>query len=148
MKRGIWLVAIVCLALHFSHAQTGYGRKFKERVAIPAAMLKETMKDNKEMKAVVSGKVASVCQAEGCWMKVETGDGEAMMVRMKGHKFVLPKDIAGKNTTFTGTARVKTLSVEQLKHFAEDEGKSKEYIEAIQQPRTELTFEAEGVIIK
>jgi hypothetical protein len=34
-----------------------------------------------------------------------------------------------------------------LKHFAEDQGKSKEEVEAIKAPKKEITFEATGVII-
>jgi hypothetical protein len=41
-----------------------------------------------------------------------------------------------------------TTSVDDLKHFAMDEGLSKEEIEKITQPKVELAFEAEGVIIK
>jgi hypothetical protein len=38
--------------------------------------------------------------------------------------------------------------VETLRHYAEDEGKSKEEIAAITEPVTEYTFEAVGVIIR
>ena len=147
MRQTICLLAFVILNLHFAIAQTSYGKKVNEREAISVQELSTSMKGKTEMEATVSGKVTSVCQAEGCWMKVDNGDGTSMMVRMKDHKFVLPKDISGKNAIFTGTASVKTTSVEVLKHYAEDEGKSKEYIEAIKEPKTELAFDATGVII-
>lgn len=81
-------------------------------------------------------------------MKMDKSDGTSMMVRMKDHKFLLPKDIAGKTAVITGTAKVKTTTVEMLKHFAEDEGKSEEYIASIKEPKTELAFDAIGVIVK
>jgi hypothetical protein len=40
------------------------------------------------------------------------------------------------------------VSVEDLRHLAEDAGKSEAEIEAITHPREELTFVAEGVIIQ
>jgi hypothetical protein len=38
-----------------------------------------------------------------------------------------------------------TTTVEELKHFAEDDGKSKEEIEKITEPKIEMVFEASGV---
>ncbi|MCE2790741.1 MAG: DUF4920 domain-containing protein [Saprospiraceae bacterium] len=46
-----------------------------------------------------------------------------------------------------GKAYRETTSVEDLKHFAEDEGKSAEEIAAITEPKTELKFMASGVMI-
>lgn len=39
-------------------------------------------------------------------------------------------------------------SVEELRHYAEDAGKSKEEIESITEPRIEYTFMADGVYLK
>ena len=47
-----------------------------------------------------------------------------------------------------GVAMHDTTSVEMLKHLAEDDGKSKEEIEKINQPEIGVVFEASGVIIK
>jgi hypothetical protein len=46
-----------------------------------------------------------------------------------------------------GYAYREVTSVEDLRHFAEDEGKSKEEIEAITEPREELKFMASGVLL-
>jgi hypothetical protein len=46
-----------------------------------------------------------------------------------------------------GRAFREVLSVETLRHYAEDAGKSKEEIEAITAPETRLSFEANGVLI-
>jgi hypothetical protein len=48
---------------------------------------------------------------------------------------------------FQGTPEVKTTSVADLQHYAEDAGKSKEEIAKIKTPKTELTFVAEGVLV-
>jgi hypothetical protein len=43
---------------------------------------------------------------------------------------------------------MKTTSVAELQHYAEDAGKSKEEIAKITEPKLELTFVADGVIVK
>jgi len=59
----------------------------------------------------------------------------------------MPKDLAGQQVVMLGKAYRETTSVEDLKHFAEDEGKSAEEIAAITEPKTELKFMASGVMI-
>jgi Domain of unknown function (DUF4920) len=44
-----------------------------------------------------------------------------------------------------GKATKKTTSVEELKHYAEDAGKTKAEIDAITAPKTELSVDATGV---
>ncbi len=47
-----------------------------------------------------------------------------------------------------GKAFVSETSVEELKHYAEDAGKSKEEIEAITEPKRTYGFLADGVLLK
>ena len=47
-----------------------------------------------------------------------------------------------------GVATLTETDVETLKHYAEDQGKSKEEVAAITAPKREITFEATGVVIK
>ena len=148
MKKTIYLLAVLFLIGKLSNAQGSYGAKVDEKKAITMQDLTKSMTGKEEMTATVTGTVATVCQAEGCWMKMDKGDGTSMMVRMKDHKFFLPKDITGKVAVITGTAKVKTTTVEMLKHYAEDEGKSADYIATITEPKTELAFDAVGVTIK
>lgn len=148
MKKILLLILVVSTGSNVLFAQSAsYGKKVNETKAITVQELTKQLEGKTTLEATVKGKVSSVCQAEGCWMKVDKGDGTSMMVRMKDHKFVLPKDIANKNAVFTGTATIKTTTVDMLKHYAEDEGKSKEYIDAIKEPKTDVSFEATGVVI-
>lgn len=96
----------------------------------------------------VKGKVNEVCQAKGCWMNLDKGDGSGMRVTFKDYAFFVPKDCGGKTAIVLGHAYMDTTAVEDLRHYAEDEGKSKEEIEKITAPLVELAFEAEGVIIQ
>lgn len=96
----------------------------------------------------VSGTIGECCQAKGCWMSVDRGDGSSMRVTFKDYGFFVPKNCAGKTAVMLGRAYMDTTSVEDLRHFAEDGGASKDSIAKIVSPKLELAFEAEGVIIK
>ncbi|MEZ5013794.1 MAG: DUF4920 domain-containing protein [Chitinophagales bacterium] len=95
----------------------------------------------------VTGKVVSVCQAKGCWMTLDAGNGQTVMVTFKDYGFFVPKDIAGKTVTLEGTANVRTVSVDEQRHLAGDAGKSEAEINAITEPKQELRFEADGVLL-
>jgi hypothetical protein len=96
----------------------------------------------------VSGKVTEVCQEKGCWMKLEKGNGESLMVKFKDYGFFMPKDIVGREVVIDGEAVSKEVSVKQLRHYAEDAGKSKEEIEKIKAPKKETQFIAKGVLVQ
>jgi len=96
----------------------------------------------------VAGTVEAVCKKKGCWMELVKADGSTMRVTFKDYSFFVPKNCDGKQAIVLGKAYVDTTSVADLRHFAEDEGLSKEEIEKINEPKLELAFEAEGVIIK
>ncbi len=92
--------------------------------------------------------IAEVCQKKGCWMDLDLGNGETMTVRFKDYGFFVPKDADGRIAVVEGWAKKDTTSVELLRHYAEDAGKTKEEIEAITEPEIGYSFEAHGVIIK
>ena len=96
----------------------------------------------------VEGKINSACQTKSCWMTVDKNDGSTMRVSFKDYGFFVPKDCGGKTAVMMGRAFVDTTSIEDLRHYAKDDGKSKEEIEKITAPEYELSFEADGVIIK
>lgn len=130
-------------------AQDGhYGAKIDEKGAITVNELVAKMDGKNEMDAKVEGKVSEVCQAKGCWMTLEKGDGTKMRVTFKDYGFFVPKNISGKTVIINGKASVTTTSVDELRHYAEDAGKSKEEIAKITEPKKELAFEADGVIVK
>ena len=146
------LIAILALMLGLtigaSAQDSFHGKKIKEKGAVPAAQLATTMADKKEMTAKVEGTVESVCKVKGCWMKVNTADGQTMRVSFKDYGFFVPKDIVGKKVIMQGTASQSLTPVDELRHYAEDAGKSKEEIAKITEPEKALTFVADGVIVK
>ncbi|MEP6747626.1 MAG: DUF4920 domain-containing protein [Bacteroidota bacterium] len=123
-----------------------YGAGTTAQGAVPAAEIEANMQDAK-FTGKATGKVLSVCQERGCWMKVEKANGEAMMVKFKDYGYFMPKNIVGKEVVLDGEATVKETSVKQLKHYAGDAGKSKEEISKITMPKKELIFTAKGVLV-
>lgn len=106
------------------------------------------MGDNGKATLKLTGTIAKVCQKKGCWMDVDMGNEQTLRVKFKDYAFFVPKDAAGKTTVIEGDAFYDTVSVAELRHYAEDAGQSKEEIEKITAPEISLNFEAKGVIIK
>ncbi|GIV32843.1 MAG: hypothetical protein KatS3mg031_0378 [Chitinophagales bacterium] len=124
------------------------GRKISPKGAVPAAQLPELMNGRDRLEIKVEGKIVSVCKVKGCWMMVDLGNGQQMRVTFKDYGFFVPKDSEGMTVIMDGIAYYRTTSVEMLRHYAEDAGKSKQEIAAITEPKQELAFEARGVILK
>lgn len=109
----------------------------------------ELKKNPKGVNALLTGKISDVCQNKGCWMQVETEDKkQSLHITFKDYGFFVPKDAAGKTAFFKGIAKYDTTTVEDLKKMAKDEGKSDEEIKKITKPEINVSFVAEGVVIK
>ena len=123
-----------------------FGVIITEKDAVDAKELNSiiTSKEPKEIK--IKGKVTEVCKAEGCWMRMETASG-SMMIRMKDHKFFVPVSMQGKTIVANGTATLKETSVDMLRHYAEDAGKTKKEIAAIKDPKKEIVLQAAGILV-
>ena len=131
------------------------GQTFGEVITADDAMDFKTFigqmasKDSLETKLVA--KVESVCQVKGCWMNLVSTDesqDESVFVKFKDYGFFMPLDCAGKEVVVEGVAYREVTPVDELRHYAEDEGLSKEEIMKITEPKEELKFMAHGVIMK
>ena len=125
-----------------------FGAEITDEGAKPVSQLLDLMGDQEEFEVKLVGDVNAVCQAKGCWMTMNLANGEDMMVKFKDYEFFVPKDCAGKEAVIEGVAKRKTVSVEELRHYAEDAGKSEEEIMAITEPEESIQFMADGVIIR
>ena len=109
----------------------------------------QTLKAGDTLNIKFASTIDEVCSKKGCWMKLPAGDkDETIMVRFKDYGFFMPLDSKGRDVIVEGKAFVKEVSVEELKHYAEDAGKSKEEIAKITEPKLEMAFEANGVLMK
>jgi hypothetical protein len=82
---------------------------------------------------------------KGCWMRLDLGNNKKVMVNFKDYGFFVPKDITGKNVVVSGEALKKTISVDELKHYASDRGESQEKIASIENPEIIYSLIAKGV---
>jgi hypothetical protein len=69
-------------------------------------------------------------------------------VKFKDYAFFVPKNAKDEMVIVNGKAFVSIESVNELKHYAKDEGKSQAAIDSIVSPKTTYSFMADGVLIK
>lgn len=125
-----------------------FGQLIEAEGALTIDEFAAQMEGKDSLNVKIAAVAAEVCQKKGCWMKVQLADGSEMRIRFKDYGFFVPKDIGGKEVVFDGIAFKEEISVEDLKHYAEDEGKSAEEIAAITESEVKTSFMATGVLIK
>jgi hypothetical protein len=127
---------------------TYYGDTIETSGALkPEAFLAE-MEGKDSLYTTLQATINETCKVKGCWMTVDMGNGEEMRVRFKDYGFFVPKEgVNGMSVIMEGFAFTDTLSVDYLKHLAEDAEKSAEEIAAITEPEISMNFEAVGVVI-
>ncbi len=125
-----------------------FGAAFKPTKVVTYDQMLKRMQGKDKMDVKVRGTVESVCQAKGCWMNIVSAqNGETMMVKFKDYGFFMPKDIAGREVILDGYAFYEVTPVEELRHYAEDAGKTAAEIAMITEPVKKLNFLASGVIL-
>lgn len=125
-----------------------FGEDFSENSAISKEemLLKyNTLQAGDSLEVIFKATVNSVCKKKGCWMKLSLNDTLESMVRFKDYGFFVPKNLNNNEMIVYGNAFVEETSVEELRHYAEDEGKSEEEIKSITLPKRTLSFTANGV---
>lgn len=152
MKKTFTLLSLILFLSAISFAQadqkvSSYGEKITPDKAIESTEISKLLSDKDSVHLKISGVVESICQKKGCWLKMDAGDGELMMVRFYDYGFFLPMDCAGKKIILEGNAFMSVTSVDELRHYAEDAGKSKEEIEKITEAEKQISFEATGVLL-
>ena len=108
----------------------------------------QSLKAGDTLTVKFASKINEVCSKKGCWMKLDLADGTETMVRFKDYGFFMPLDANGREVVVNGKAYVTETSIEDLRHYAEDAGKTKEEIAKITQSKVEFAFEADGVLMK
>ena len=155
MKRFLF-ASIVLLAAATAQAQPPagdakpgdwYGDKITATGAKPIADLPAQLAKTETVDTKIRAKVLDVCPKKGCWIKLQVDDSTTAFVKMKDYAFFLPSAAKGKTVVLDGTAKIKTTSVAELKHYAEDAKKSQAEIDAITAPQKEISFLANGIVV-
>jgi hypothetical protein len=127
---------------------TAYGEAITTDGAFELAHLNEQVAGKDSVILTLKGTIEKTCAKKGCWMTVQDENGVATRITFKDYGFFVPTEGAdGKEVVFSGVAKRKVTDVATLRHFAEDDGKSAEEINAITEPKEEIEFVASGVVI-
>ena len=125
-----------------------FGAAFQPKKVVSYDQMLKLIDGKEKIEVKVRGTVEDVCQAKGCWMNiVSSKTEEKMMVQFKDYGFFMPKDIAGREVIIDGYAYYEVTPVDELRHYAEDAGKTPEEIALITEPSKKLKFLASGVIL-
>ncbi len=124
-----------------------FGEKITPNNATEISDIIVGLSSDEEKKVKISGVIESVCQAKGCWMNIVDAHDESVFIKFKDYAFFMPKDASGKKVVVSGILSNTITPVDELKHYAEDEGASVEEIALITEPKMELKMMADGVII-
>jgi hypothetical protein len=125
-----------------------FGASFQPKKVVSYDQLPKLIEGKEKIEVKVRGTVEDVCQAKGCWMNiVSSKTDEKMMVQFKDYGFFMPKDIAGREVIMDGYAFYEVTPVDELRHYAEDAGKTPEEIALITAPARKLKFLATGVML-
>lgn len=126
-----------------------YGEKFDTTGAIQQSEMIAKVVGTDTIPVTFNAKIVETCAHAGCWMTVENPGGMPMYVYMKDHAFGVPlSGAANLKCIVNGYAYQDTISVEMLKHFAEDANKPQSVIDAITEPLLAVAVTANGVMIE
>jgi hypothetical protein len=155
MKKITFTIAIV-LCAYFTNAQAPagkanvgdtYGAKVTEEGAVAISELPNLLKGKDTIAVKVKAKALSSCAKKGCWLNLQIDDKNTAFVKMKDYGFFVPTAIENKNVVLDGIAFIKTTSVAELKHYAEDGKRPQAEIDAITEPKQEIRLLANGIIV-
>ena len=90
-------------------------------LADPASFVGKTVK--------IEGRIKDVCPMQGCWIEVETEDGQqAMIVKVNDGEIVFKQESKGKHAVAEGEVYAiemnREKAVEYMEHLAEEKGEA------------------------
>lgn len=128
-----------------------FGEKFEaKKVLSNKEMLKKykALKKGDSITVTFKSNIKEVCKKKGCWMKMDLTENNDSFIRFKDYGFFVPLNADNSEAIITGIAYIDVVTVEELKHYAKDAGKSQAEINKITKPEITYAFKATGVLIK
>jgi hypothetical protein len=108
----------------------------------------ENLKEGDTVEVKFRSEIKDVCQKKGCWMNMDLSNDKNTFVRFKDYGFFMPLNAAGSEAIVNGKAFISVETVDELKHYAKDAGKSQAAIDSITEPKVSYSFLSNGVLIK
>lgn len=149
------IILILCSIILFTSCKkenfATFGATFSPDDAISVDEMNTNFTNLKEGDTIVvkfKSKIKAVCQKKGCWMTLDLGNNKDVFVKFKDYGFFVPKNAENETVIVNGKAFVSIESVDELKHYAKDAGKSQVAIDSIIAPKTTFSFLADGVLIQ
>jgi hypothetical protein len=134
------ILALITFLLTFNlFAMDKYGENLTSRESI--SLDKAILSHSNGSKVLVKAKVGKVCKSKGCWMSLN-GDNDQYRVTFKDYKFFVPMTLIGKTVLVEGIIIKKKMSLQETKHYIEDEGGDSS---KITEAKTEYRLVASGV---
>ena len=128
--------------------------KFGDSISVDGTLSTDEMmkkfadlKEGDTLEVKFKSEINEVCQKKGCWMTLDLADDKEAFVKFKDYGFFVPKNAQDKEVVVNGKAFVSVESVDVLKHYAKDAGKSQAAIDSITEPKVTYSFMADGVLI-
>ncbi|MBT3180204.1 MAG: DUF4920 domain-containing protein [Candidatus Marinimicrobia bacterium] len=151
MKFNYAIISLLLLISCGGNSYDAFGEKISSDISHSyLSVLSEIQLNSESGKGIsLNGEIVETCSKKGCWMKVKMDGGDTLLVRFKDYSYFVPKTSQeNKEVIFKGNAFMDTLTVDVLRHYAEDAGKSQDEINKIKEPIFSLNFIADGVLIK
>lgn len=116
------IIAVVFLALTLASCQqlskpvkpksgVVYGEKFDTTGAVPAS---QAIQNIKPTETVIAGIITRSCQSEGCWVKLDGGEGKEMFVSTEDNFTVPTEGMSGLNVYVKGHTYVDTTEANEI----------------------------------
>jgi hypothetical protein len=122
--------------------QFGTGVREGEAMDVAAILADPTRWDGKQVR--VRGPINEVSAGAG-WVRV--GDEHGLVVKIRGNKFALPGECAGRDAVVEGRLMIEVHSVEAVRSDLESAGRFEEAGQ-VHQPRHEVALVADGVAVR
>jgi hypothetical protein len=149
MKKLLLIAIVFILVACNSKTYTSFGVEISDQPTHSFNTIYDLAQNGEVNNIVLEGEITQTCAKKGCWMDVKVSEQDTLMVRFKDYGFFVPKEgVEGLRTVVKGKAKMDTISVEMLRHYAEDAGDSEEEILKIMEPKYVLEFIADGVLIE
>ncbi len=159
MKKFVFLLVLInCFSCKKTQKQTNtttqvvthYGVRISDYGALntkDAATVYERLQIGDTTTIKIAAPISGVCANKGCWLQLELEKEKSVFVKFKDYDFFVPTDAQG-DAVVSGKAFIEEVSVLEQQYLAIDEGQSADYIAAITEPKRQLQFLADGVLIK
>ncbi len=128
-----------------------FGAKFQPKKVLSEKQMLKKYKSLKKGDTIVvqfQSNIKEVCKKKGCWMQMDLSEGQKSFVKFKDYGFFVPLNADNSFAILNGKAFVNVVSVDELRHYAKDGGKSQAEINKITKPEVTYSFMADGVLIK